>query len=199
MITRYLSSAGVGIVVTTALLWSMNALIDLRATARTTVIKHHFPDWIRVDTATPVQTIVEPPERIPEPLRVPEQRPAVETAGNTIPVRMTTTPVSPPEPKFGSGVSDNIDSGLISLVCAQTDYPVVASAKGLEGYVILQFDVTELGIVENVRVVESSSSIFNKAAVKAAYRSKYKPKTVDGVSQATHGLRKLFRFEMNKA
>ena len=54
-----------------------------------------------------------------------------------------------------------------------------------------------MGTVENVEVVETSNAVLNKAAVKATYQSRYKPKTVDGVSYSSIGLRKLFRFEMN--
>lgn len=199
MIIRYLSSAGIGILVTTALLWSMNALIDMGESAETPVAKHYFPDWIRVIKDTDVEKNVEPPDRVPEPAPVPEQRPPVDPGRETIPVGIPTEPVPPSAPSLSTGVLGNIDSGLINIMNAQPDYPLAAAQKGLEGYVIVQFDVTRLGTVENVRVVESSSSIFNKAAVKAAYRSKYKSKTVDGVSYGTKGLRKLFRFEMKEA
>ena len=199
MIIRYLSSAGIGIVVTTTLLWSMNALIDMGETAQTPSVPHRFPDWIRTDIETPVQESVKPPDRVTEPAPLPEQRPPAEAGGETIPVAFPAPPIEPGGPDFRSGLPGNVDSGLINIINAQPDYPVGASQKGLEGYVIVQFDVTGLGTVENVRVIETSNSIFNKAAVKAAYRSKYKPKTVDGVSYGTEGLRKLFRFEMKES
>ena len=198
MIIRYLSSAGIGIMVTTALLWSMNTLIDMGETVETPVVKHYFPDWIRVVEDTQIESVIEPPDRVPEPAAVPEQRP-LDPGGERISVGIRTLPVTPAGPTFRTGLPGNIDSGLINIINAQPDYPMAAAQKGLEGYVIVQFDVTELGTVENARVVESSSSIFNKAAIKAAYRSKYKPKTVDCVSYGTKGLRKLFRFEMKEA
>ena len=88
------------------------------------------------------------------------------------------------------------DNALINIINAEPDYPIAATARGLEGFVIVSFDVTELGTVENVSVVDSSHKVFEKPAIGAAYRSRYKPRTVDGVPQATRGLRKRFRFEM---
>jgi protein TonB len=169
MITRYLSSAGIGIAVTTALLWTMNALIDMGETV-----------------STPRPPIDD----------VPELRPPTETTAAVIPVKVSKLPNAPSGPAFGAGLMGNPDSALINVMTAQPEYPMAALNKGLEGYVIVSFDVSELGTVENVEVVESSHSIFNKAAVKAAYRSKYRPKTVDGVSQRTQDLKKMIRFEI---
>ncbi|MGI9238023.1 MAG: energy transducer TonB, partial [Woeseiaceae bacterium] len=75
-------------------------------------------------------------------------------------------------------------------------YPSIAIARGLEGSVLVQYDVTTEGQVANVVVLESTHSLFNKAAIAAAYRFKYKPRTVDGVPYETEGLKNLFRFEM---
>ena len=90
------------------------------------------------------------------------------------------------------------NSALINIINAQPDYPIIASQKGLEGYVIVQFDVTEAGAVEYAVVVETTSPLFNKSAIKAAYRSRYKPRSIDGVPQRSYGLKKLFRFEMEE-
>lgn len=196
MIIRYMSSAGVGIVVTTALLWTMNSLIDMGKPVQTAIKKPHFLEWVRIKTDTDVKTIVEPPKRVVEAKQPPQLTPPTNLTGETIPVGIPIGPTAPAGPDFSTGLPGNVDSGLINIINAQPDYPVVASQKGLEGFVVVQFDVTEMGTVENVAVVESSSSLFNKAAIKAAYRSKYKPKTVDGISHRTQGLRKLFRFEM---
>lgn len=196
MFIRYFSSAGIGIVVTTALLWTMNTLIDLGSPVQTVPRTPHFLDWIRVRADTEVQTIVEPPQRVKEAKEPPQLTPPADPTGETIPVGVPVSSIAPTNPDFATGTLGNVDSGLINIINARPDYPIVASQKGLEGFVVVQFDVTEIGTVENVTVVESSSSVFNKSAIKAAYRSKYKPKTVDGVSQRTLGLRKLFRFEM---
>ena len=50
----------------------------------------------------------------------------------------------------------------------------------MEGYVLLEFTVTRAGSVKDVVVLESTSPIFEKAAMVAAYKFKYKPRVVDG-------------------
>lgn len=196
MIIRYLSSAGIGIAVTTALLWTMNALIDLGETASTPRPAIDLPTWVRIIDDSEVETIVEPPARLPEPTEVPELLPPVETTGTIIPVKIPRPPNSPAGPEISYGFLGNPDSAVISIMTAQPEYPMAAINRGLEGYVIVRFDVSELGTVENVEVVESSNPIFNKSAIKAAYRSKYRPTTVDGVSRKTHNLKKKIRFEI---
>ena len=53
------------------------------------------------------------------------------------------------------------------------------------------------GSVTAVRVVESSDRVFERAALDAAKRFRYKPRVVDGVPQPVSGVRYLFRFEMS--
>ena len=52
------------------------------------------------------------------------------------------------------------------------------------------------GRVADAFVVESSSRVFEKAALGAAYRFRYKPRVIDGTAVATRGIQNLFRFEM---
>lgn len=51
----------------------------------------------------------------------------------------------------------------------------------IEGYVILQFDVTETGSVENPLVIEANPpNVFDQSAINAAKQFKYKPAYVNG-------------------
>lgn len=197
MIIRYLSAAFVGVAITTALIWVMHILVEVSEAAgtdpgdrRPLVIGRTV-----IETPTSIDD-VQPPERLPPPVDPPPLVPPAEPNGDGETIGIPTTAGTPAGPVFERGVFGPADSALINIITAHPDYPPVAARKGLEGQVIVQFDVTELGTVENAVVVETTSTLFNKAAVRAAYRSRYKPKTVDGVPQRTHGLRKLFRFEM---
>jgi protein TonB len=75
-------------------------------------------------------------------------------------------------------------------------YPAGAAARGLEGFVTVRFDVTELGTVTNVEVLESTHRVFEKPAREAAHRSKFRPRVVDGVAMATTGIVRRYRFEL---
>jgi protein TonB len=62
---------------------------------------------------------------------------------------------------------------------------------------VVQFDVAANGVVTSAVVVESSNSVFEAAAIKAAERFKFKPRVVDGVALATYGIQNLFRFTLD--
>jgi len=197
MINRYISAAAAGIAVTTALLWVMHILIEVGEAA---VVDSGAPHRLVLG-----RTIVERPVSVddPEPpvAPVPPVNPPPLVPPTDIDPKGRTTPiprglVTPPGPSDTHTLPGYADSAFINIINAQPDYPQIASQKGMEGHVLVQFDVTEIGTVENVVVIKTSSPVFNKAAIKAAYRSRYKAKTVDGVTQRTQGLRKLFRFEM---
>lgn len=77
-------------------------------------------------------------------------------------------------------------------------YPPEAAAIGLEGHVIVEFTVDENGSVEDLFIVESSSPLFEQAALDAAAKFKYKPKIVDGKPVKSPGVRNLIRFVMEE-
>ena len=198
MITRYLSSAAVGVAVTTALLWVMQFLIEVSETVQ--IEPPSLPPLVIGRTIVERDPVIEEERPAPPdpPLTPPSTKPPAEAGGETILVGVPVNVETPPGPSWTQGGSGHVDSGLINIVHAQPEYPVRAADRGIEGYVVVEFDVTVLGTVENVSVIESSNDMFNKAAIKAASRSRYKPKTVDGTPLPTTGVRKLFRFEMEK-
>jgi protein TonB len=89
------------------------------------------------------------------------------------------------------------DGPLVALVRVVPVYPARAISQGLEGTVVVQFDVGSNGQVANVVVVESSNRLFEKAAIQAAERFKFKPRVIDGVALETHGIQNMFRFTLD--
>ena len=89
-----------------------------------------------------------------------------------------------------------VDGPLVALLRVEPQYPPRPLSRSLEGYVLVEFDVLADGSVANVSVVESSDRLFEKAAIRAAERFRFKPRVVDGVPLATTGIRNLFRFEI---
>ena len=92
-------------------------------------------------------------------------------------------------PDFVQGFADG---DLISVTIVQPQYPSRASERGIEGYVVIVFNVEKDGTTSKHRVVENarllsdgtykpgSGGVFDRAALKAAQRLKYKPRVVDG-------------------
>lgn len=198
MITRFLTAAAAGTVVTALLIFVMNYLIEASEAVESTPRKHmmlHFLPQIE-DTEVQIdkQTPVKPVPPAPTPPLTPPTEPRSDTGGIGLPKAIPAPPVTRDLPT----VLGAVNNAPINIIAVQPNYPMAASQRGLEGYVIVVFDVTAMGTVSNVVVIESSSSIFNKAAIDATYRFRYKARMVDGVPQASTGLHKLFRFEMEE-
>jgi protein TonB len=64
------------------------------------------------------------------------------------------------------------------------------AARGIEGWVLLEFSVDPIGRVRNASVIETSpSSGFKKPALAAVSRYIYKPKVIGGKASWVHGVR----------
>lgn len=80
----------------------------------------------------------------------------------------------------GTGVATG-DGELIPLVKIAPRYPRKAAIAGKEGWVKVEFTVTELGTVKDVTVLESQPRrLFDRAAKRAILKWKFKPRIVDG-------------------
>ncbi len=101
-------------------------------------------------------------------------------------------PIGGPTPITTAGTYQT--GPALALVTVAPVYPARAAARGLEGYVIVEFTITALGTVEDVLVAESSNALFDRYAVEAAYKFKYKPRVIDGEPVESHGVRNQFTF-----
>lgn len=87
------------------------------------------------------------------------------------------------EVDVGSGLGGDIAIARerTPLVRVAAEYPINALAKGIEGYVILRFTVTETGTVEDPEVLRAEPArIFDRAAMRAVRNWKYQPRMEDG-------------------
>ena len=76
----------------------------------------------------------------------------------------------------GAGISGG--SEVTPIVRLEPQYPRKAAMQGIEGWVKLSFDITTVGTVENVKILDSNPKrIFDMAAKRALYKWKYRPKT----------------------
>ncbi|WP_221799107.1 energy transducer TonB [Oceanobacter mangrovi] len=109
---------------------------------------------------------------------------------------------------FDIGADLNVDAGLsggggdgeyLPIVKVAPNYPRRAAQKGIEGYVVVEFTVTTLGTVTNPVVIEAAPpSIFDREALAAVKKFKYKPKIVNGKPVEVSGVRNIIRFELEK-
>ncbi len=94
------------------------------------------------------------------------------------PTRIITPPPPPPKPAKHPMLISSLDpSRLIYRV--EPVYPPLAIASRVQGAVMLQVTVNEMGIVESVQVV-SGHALLVKAAVEAVKQWRYKPTILNG-------------------
>jgi TonB family protein len=83
---------------------------------------------------------------------------------------------------------------IVPIVRPNPDYPTRALEQGVKGWVQLEFDVTDLGTVENVRVVDSTAEVFERNAIAAVQRWRYVPKFENGLPVRASGKRTVIEF-----
>lgn len=90
------------------------------------------------------------------------------TAVTPAPLRAT------PPAAAGDQAAANGDGGLQPLIASVPEYPAAAQARGLRGYVEVEFTVTPAGTVESPRVVAAEPrNVFDAAAIAAVARRRY--------------------------
>lgn len=89
------------------------------------------------------------------------------------------------------------DGEYLPIVKVQPIYPRRALSRNIEGYVIVEFTVTKQGATKNHVVVEAKpSGIFDRAAIQATTKFKYKPRVVDGEPIEVSGVQNIIRFQI---
>lgn len=90
--------------------------------------------------------------------------------------------------------------GLLPRVLATPIYPRRAIARGVEGKVIVQFDISERGdIVSSKIIAYQPTSVFNSAVLKALDLSKFDPVKVDGRPIITKNVTQTFIFTLYRS
>ena len=198
MALRYIVGVALGAVVTFALLWLMRSVIANPDAATDSGIKGRVVDFVRVQEDTEVIVKRRKPEPPPPPDEPPPQMPT---------------------PTFDSDVSMGVDIGAVEvdvnidmsgtggftadgeylpIVKVQPIYPRRAQTRGIEGYVLLQFTVTSTGAVRDPVVIEAKPpGIFDRAAINAALKFKYKPKVINGEPIEVAGVLNRIVFELS--
>jgi protein TonB len=197
MIARYAISIGLGTVVTFGLLFVMQLLIATGRGALTEATTFRVTDFVRVERNEIIETKQDKPEKPPEPEQPPEM-PTPNQADNfdtamAVSMSAPTMDASLNVGGVGFGVSDG---EYLPIVKVAPVYPSRALSRGLEGYVIVEFTVTRQGTTRDPVVVESTSSLFERAAVEAALKFKYKPRVIDGEPVEVPGVQNKITFEI---
>lgn len=199
-IARYGSSLLLAALVTFGLFYLMQLLISTGERAIVDDVVGHRVEIGEVKRETDVETKNRKPEK-PETPEAPPETPDMPEIDTSKPQEGIDMSASIGRGKLdigtGMGVGAPSDGDYLPIVRVQPQYPRRAAERGIEGYVIVELTVTAAGTTQDIRVVESEpSSIFDRAAIRAAEKFKYKPKTVNGKGVAVSGVLYQFTFEL---
>lgn len=177
-------------IITLTLFWVMLSLVRPGDAVNG---KRSEPALIIFRQAPPPPRPEPPPRQKPRP-KPPEKQPPrpqldVKQAPRPVPKDLR-VPLDASLPLGGSGPAllhgvwaGGPGSGaLVPLVRISPPYPYRAALAGIEGWVTVEFTVTETGAVTDARVIDAQPPrIFNEAAIKAILNWRFQPKKVDGI------------------
>lgn len=142
---------------------------------------------IKVPPAVKPVDVTEPPERLtPRSESIPE--------GYVLASRYKA-----PAPTRDEGIEiDGGGGGIVAYLKPQPIYPSRPLTQGIEGHVDLAFDIAATGATTNIRVIDAEpQGVFERAAIKALQKWKYKVPVIDDVPQGQVDMmtRMTFRLE----
>ena len=184
--------------VTALIILAMHALIEMQPMALDKRTYHELGSIILKRRDETLITDQFQPERIDKPEPTPPLQPREDFDEGKNPVGIPVHTPLPRNPGPDFGPTPMQDGPLVVIVRVQPTYPSGPLSQGLEGWATVKFDVLPDGSVANVRILESSSRAFERSAIQAASKFRYKARVVSGEPQVTHGVVYRFRFEMNK-
>lgn len=89
--------------------------------------------------------------------------------------------------------------GIVAYLKPQPMYPNRAITRGLEGFVDLAFDITPSGATTNIRVITAEpKGIFERAAIRALQKWKYKVPVVDGIATGQRDMMTRMTFNLDQ-
>jgi protein TonB len=184
MYGRYAFSIVIGVVVTMSLLFLMQVLIASGKQALTKPRDRAKLEFVRVKRNEALNTEDFTPEKPPKPPETPPETPPqdMDNIDPSAPSINVAPPTVSADTSIGGPGGMNIAEGdYLPIVRVAPVYPARALSRGLEGYVDMSFTVTTTGTVRDPVVMFSTSSLFERAAIRAVLKFKYKPRVVDGV------------------
>jgi protein TonB len=201
MYGRYAFSIVIGIVVTMSLLFLMQVLIATGKQALTKPRDRAKLEFVRVKRNESLNVEEFTPEKPPKPPETPPETPPqdMDNIDPSAPSINVAPPTVSTDTSIGGPGGMNIAEGdYLPIVRVAPVYPARALSRGLGGYVDLSFTVTTTGTVRDPVVLFSTSSLFERAAVRAVLKFKYKPRVVDGVPVDVPNVKTRISFQIEE-
>lgn len=200
MLVRYLIGVAAAAVVTFTLFFIMQSLIHSDRSPFTEAPTGKLVDFVRLPEEQEVVRKNRKPEPPPPPDEPPPDMPTPDFDNADVSVGVDIGAVDVNfNANIDAGAGFSSDGEYLPIVKVAPVYPRRALSRGIEGYVLLEFVVTKTGAVRDPVVIESKPpGIFDRAAIQAALKFKYKPKVVNGEPIDVPGVRNRITFELTK-
>lgn len=154
--------------------------------------QRHITTMKQIDRPKKPEFKAEPQLALPE-LNLPRNTASIEIPPLQVPAIKLDPVISLSMPQ-SSG-----DGDYMPILKVAPLYPERAARRNLEGYVLVEFTVTRSGEVRDVKVIESQPQhVFDKSAIQAARKFKYKPRMIDGEVVEVPGVRNKFIFRLEQ-
>lgn len=198
MAVRYIFGVVLGAIATFALFMLMQALIKSDRSAFDDSKKGKIVDFVRLQEDEEIQIKDRKPKPPPPPDEPPPDMPKPDFDSSDVSQGVDIGAVNVNVDLNVGGVGGfSSDGEYLPIVKVNPVYPRRAQTRGIEGYVLLEFIVTKLGTVKDPVVIEAKPpGIFDRAAINAALKFKYKPKVVNGEPIDVAGVPHRITFEL---
>ena len=189
---RYLSAMILGVIISLALFFLMQALIDsgeqdYRASNEGQIMEFirikddenlSFKDRIKPKKPTPPKEPPPPPKLIVEK----QAKPTVNKIRIEIP-NIDLPTIAGGGPFLGNWQGNPLAEGdVLPIVRIDPQWPREALVKGIEGYVVVEVTIASDGSVRGASIIESvPKRMFDRNVIRAVLKWKFKPRIINGV------------------
>lgn len=200
---RLLIGIAIGLVVTAALFWTMQYLIETADRELNEGGSTNLVDFVRLKRDESIERRQLKPKKPPPPDAPPPQPPTPQLDSlnpNAEKIAISAAPVET-EIEMSGGFSLGVGEGdYLPIVKVAPIYPQRALSRGIEGFCVVQYTVTRQGTTRDPFVIEDqcTSSLFHRASVDAALKFKYKPRVIDGEAVEVPGVQNKFTYEIEE-
>lgn len=194
---RIASALPTAALTTITLLYGMHVLID-----RDYVEPDAEPELRVIDVVMkepdPIVDQYEQPKKIVEPEQMPEPLPVDPDWVKGDPTDINVTFTKPIPTKSLPSITVG-DGNLVKQVMIAPIYPRRALERGIEGFVDVAYDVTAYGSTTNLQILHAEpAGVFDRAALAAVAKWKFRPQIIDDEPVATPNLRERVRFSIER-
>lgn len=205
---RYLLSSAGAVAVTVALFLLMQSLIAMSEAKLSEDTGQRLIDFVRLKHESSLQT---KKRALPERQQLQQQpkppsmnlseSPDSGAMGPAISVAPPSAPTMEHKVHLTGGPTlggaPQADTNQVPLVRVNPIYPRSAAERRIQGWVLLRFTISTVGTVKDAQVVSSQPArVFDRAALQAVRKWRYKPRIVDGAAVETPNQEVRLTFEL---